>query len=897
MSSTQSRRYVKPMPGKSTRSTSVRTIERGLPRVLEVAVAVAALIIFSPIIGLAAVAIVLTSRGPALFRQQRVGINGTLFQLIKLRTMRLSQEGPQITAANDARVTSVGRFLRATKIDELPQLWNVVRGDMSLVGPRPEVLRYVDRESALWRTVLQAKPGIADPMTVRLRNEEELLAQLNGSRERFYIDVLQPYKLKGYEEYLRQRSWRSDVEVLVDTAIAVLLPGRFPPPTLDEIVQSAEGKVASISPSPLTERLRAGVSWLQPSRLLIRQTQWALDILMLCASFLLAYLLRFDFAVPPEDARKAILQLSFVVVIQFSALILTGVYSFVWRYVGMAEVRTFLMAALLSGVPLILVRLTLPADFRQFQVPLSITLMDSVFAFAGVLGLRVIRRAIHEYLRKKRNGAVSDGETKKKVLLIGAGRAGMIAAREILSVRDSNLDIKGFVDDDPNKQGSVIQAIKVLGSTNDLAKLVRDHDIDHVVISIAKASRRDFRRLLDVCERVPVKVRVMPGLYEILQGKVKVSRIRDLQIEDLLGREQVQLEEEEIKRFLVGKTVMVTGAGGSIGSELCRQVARFQPANLLLVERAEFALFDVDRELGQEFPGLSKVPLVADVSDRERMRMIFATYSPNVVFHAAAHKHVPMMECNSSEAVKNNVLATNSLGELAGKHGVDVFVLVSTDKAVRPSSIMGATKRVAELVVQDLDRKYDTRYVAVRFGNVIGSAGSVIPIFRQQILNGGPVTVTHPEMTRYFMTIPEASQLVMQAGTMGGGGEIFILDMGEPVSILDLAKGAISLSGLRPYEDIDIVFTGVRPGEKLVEELDMKEEKISRTRHPKIFIGKIAAYPSARVSQALERLHALSSTGNEAELREFLNSLLPEARIDVFAETRVNIAAGARRVG
>ena len=881
-------------------SSVIPLVKPGLPRIVELAIALPALVIVSPIIALAALAIVLSSRGPAFFRQNRVGANAMMFRLIKLRTMRLSKAGAEVTAADDDRVTLVGRLLRTTKLDELPQLWNVVKGDMSLVGPRPEVPRYVDPTNAVWRTVLQAKPGIADPVTVALRNEEELLAQLNGNREQFYIDALQPYKLKGYKEYLRKRNWRTDVEVLVKIVVAVLLPSRFPPPTIEEIVGNNEAKVSAIcSPSSTGRAPRIGLSWLKPSRLLIRQTQWALDILILSGSFLLAYMLRFDFSIPAEESRHAVIQLVAVVVIQFVALIITGVYSFVWRYVGMAEVRTFLKASLLACLPVLLARLALPPGFKQFQVPLSIALMDPVFAFSGVLGLRVVRRAIHESVRKKQGAEAFNGEKKKRVLLIGAGRAGMVAAREILSAGSSNLDIRGFVDDDPNKQGSLIYAIKVLGTTEDLPKLVRQYYIDHVVISMGRATRREFRRVLDICEQIPVKVRVMPGLHEILQGKVKVSRIRDLQIEDLLGRQEVQLNEQEIKQFLVGKNVLVTGAGGSIGSELCRQIARFQPANLLLVERAEFALFDIDRELTHDFPELSKVPLVADISDRTRMKSIFATYLPHIVVHAAAHKHVPMMERNSSEAVKNNILATRLLGVLAGEHGVDVFVMVSTDKAVRPSSVMGATKRVAELVCQDLDRKYDTRYVAVRFGNVIGSAGSVIPIFRQQILGGGPVTVTHPDMTRYFMTIPEAAQLVLQAGTMGQGGEIFILDMGEPVKILDLAEEAISLSGLKPYEDIDIVITGVRPGEKLFEELDMKEEKVSRTRHPKIFIGKIAAYASTKIVWALERLEILSSGGDEPELRTFLNSLLPEARLDLCFHPKAEPAetASARRVG
>ena len=883
-----------------TESQVVPHVKPGLPRTVELPLAIFALVITSPFIALAALAIVLSSGGPVFFLQERLGANAMMFRLIKLRTMRRSNGGPNFTAGDDNRVTSVGRFLRATKLDELPQLWNVIRGDMALVGPRPEVPRYVDPTNALWRTVLQAKPGIADPTTILLRNEDELLAQLNGNRDQFYIEVLQPYKLKGYYEYLSRRNWRTDLGVIANTAIAVLLPNRFPPPTLEEIANSQESRLSRIpKASAINGQSSKKHSRFRSSRLLILQIQYALDILTLSGSFVLAYLLRFEFSIPAEESKNLIIQLPCIVLIQFVVLIITGVYSFVWRYVGMTEVRTFLKAALLACLPVVLTRLTLPTGLKPLQVPLSIALMDNLFAFAGILGLRVLRRAIYESARKNHGLAASEVEKKKRVLLIGAGRAGLIAAKEILSAGSSNLDIKGFVDDNPKKRGLLIQAIKVLGNTADLPRLVRQYQIDHVVISIGQATRHEFRRILDICEQVPVRVRVMPGLHEILQGKVKVSRIRDLQIEDLLGRQEVQLNEQEIKQFLAGKSVLVSGAGGSIGSELCRQIARFQPANLLMVDRAEFALFDIDRELNHDFPKLSKVPLIADISDRERIKSILATYHPDVVVHAAAHKHVPMMECNANEAIKNNVLGTSLLGELAGQYGVDVFVMVSTDKAVRPTSIMGATKRIAELVCQHLDRKYDTRYVAVRFGNVIGSAGSVIPIFRQQIMRGGPVTVTHPEMTRYFMTIPEASQLVLQAGTMGRGGEIFILDMGDPVKILDLANDAVSLSGLKPNEDIEIVFTGVRPGEKLFEELEIKEEKISKTSHPKIFIGKIAAYPSSEIVWALDRLNRLSHSDDEVALRNFLNSLLPEARLHVASKQKSEIAqtADALQVG
>ena len=620
---------------------------------------------------------------------------------------------------------------------------------------------------------------------------------------------------------------------------------------------------------------------LSGNRLLVKQLQFAVDLAILVGAFVLAYLLRLDFAFPRQEMIHALVQLPYVVLIQFGMLLLTGVYTFIWRYVGMAEMKAFLSAALCSALPLFALRVWLPEEFQQWRVPLSVIVIDTFLAFGGVLGARVIRRAQYERDQKQDKRASSDSGNghKRRVLLIGAGRAGMLATKEIQNRGDSDMKIIGFVDDDPNKQRAVIHGIKVLGVTQALPRLVRELGINQVVISLVQASRQDFRRILDICEEIPVKVQIIPAFYEILQGRLNISRIRDVQIEDLLGREPVRLDEEDVRRFVSGKTVMITGAGGSIGSELGRQLARFEPSCLLLVDRSELGLFNIDRELRETWPELSLVTLVADVGDRARMRSTFATYRPEVVIHAAAHKHVPMMESNPGEAVKNNVFATRELGELAGEYGVDVFVLVSTDKAVRPTSIMGATKRVAELVVQDLNRRFATRYVAVRFGNVIGSAGSVVPVFREQIRKGGPVTVTHPDMVRYFMTIPEAAQLVLQAGAIGQGGEIFILNMGEPVCILDLAKEIIALSGLRPFEDIEIVFTGLRPGEKLFEELETSDEQIVRTRHPKIFIGRIAAYPEAKVSEALERLMFFTRDGEERELRRYINALLPEARL------------------
>ena len=613
-------------------------------------------------------------------------------------------------------------------------------------------------------------------------------------------------------------------------------------------------------------------------RMMNRTTQFALDVGVLGSAFVAAYLLRFDFVLTGDQARYFTIQLPLVLLVQFSALFVTGVYAFIWRYVGLTELTSFVKAAFWSGMVLIGLRLLLPGSLQHWRVPLSVILIDTVLAFGGVLGMRIIRRVVFERYEKQRHSAGTNGK-RKPVLLVGAGRAGVLAAKEIQGRGDMGLEILGFVDDDPEKRGAVIQGVKVLGTSRDLPRLTEKLGVDHVIITIARAGRKELRRIVEICDRCDMSKRIIPSFFEILDGKLEVSAIRDVQIEDLLGREQVRLEEEEVAAFIRGRAVMVTGAGGSIGSEMARQVARFGPSKLLLVERAEFALFDIERELLKTWPDREIVSLVGDVGDRSRMRHLMGTHRPAVVFHAAAHKHVPLMEINPTEAITNNVLGTWTAGTAAAEAGVEVFVLISTDKAVRPASVMGASKRVAELVVQNLDERYATRYVTVRFGNVMGSAGSVIPIFREQIERGGPVTVTHPDMVRYFMTIPEASQLVLQAGAMGEGGEIFILDMGEPVRILDLAKDMIILSGFRPFEDIDIVFSGIRPGEKLFEELETDGEGIAKTRHPKIFIGKINGVSSLDVEEALAVIRKLSADGDEDGVRGVLGGLLPEARL------------------
>jgi FlaA1/EpsC-like NDP-sugar epimerase len=615
--------------------------------------------------------------------------------------------------------------------------------------------------------------------------------------------------------------------------------------------------------------------------ILRRPAQFLLDLGVLCGAFFLAFLPSINIQFSEYNYNYPLNQVPFVILIQFSSLYLFGAYSIIWRYVSIEDIKAFLKAALLSGSILLALRFLLNlTEFRAWQVPISVILIDTVLAFGGMLGLRVIRRVIYEFAEKNQGHGIRRRITKEPVLLIGAGRIGASIAKEMVGRADAELEIRGFVDDDQRKIGGSLRGIKVLGTTSDMARLAHELNVKQVVIAIDNAQGKDIRRILDLCSAIPVKAQIVPSLNEIAHGRVSINRVRDVQIDDLLGREPIELDDENLHDFLDNKTVMVTGAGGSIGSELVRQITSYKPRKILVVERSEFHLFQMGRELGANFAGTEHIPLLADVGDEQRMRAIFEKHAPEVVFHAAAHKHVPLMELNAAEAIKNNVFATRLLGKLAGEHKVKDFVLISTDKAVNPTSIMGASKRIAEIVIQNLEERYSTNYSAVRFGNVLGSAGSVVPIFREQIRNGEPVTVTHKDMSRYFMTIPEASQLVLQAGALGEGGEIFVLDMGKPVNILDLAEDMIRLSGLTPYEDIEIVFTGVRKGEKLFEELEITGENLVRTRHPKIFIGKIATYSTDEVKRILANFRRAVDSRDDEQIRRILADSLPESNME-----------------
>jgi FlaA1/EpsC-like NDP-sugar epimerase len=615
-----------------------------------------------------------------------------------------------------------------------------------------------------------------------------------------------------------------------------------------------------------------------------RSLQVAFDLAVLSSAYWLGFLFRFEFSIPSAWLAPSLIGWPYVVLIEYAMLSALGVPRYSWRYIGMRETARIALALALATGILVGLRLALPVVLEVAVLPYGVVCMSFFLCFVGLVGVRATRRIYGETQERKLRSA---GRKRERVLLIGAGQAGVVIAREIAARPDLALHPVGFLDDDRMKVGSHIGGLPVLGCIDQVAEIAARKRATRVLITIANAPGAQIRAITMRCRDAGLDTKIIPGIYEIVGDRVNLSRIREVAIEDLLGREQVQLDEDQLNASIRGAVVMVTGAGGSIGSELCRQVCRYAPARLVLVERFENALFEIHRELVGIYPELLIDPQIGDVTDARRMAQVFGDARPSIVFHAAAHKHVPMMEQNPGEAVKNNVGGTRLVADLADRTGVERFVLVSTDKAVNPTSVMGATKRVAEIYTQALAQRSKTRFVTVRFGNVLGSNGSVIPIFKQQIAAGGPVTVTHPDMQRYFMTIPEASQLVLQAGAMGAGGEIFILDMGEPVKIVDLARDLIRLSGFRPGEDIEIKFNGVRPGEKLFEQLATDAEHADKTKHPKIFIGRIggrigrstgrtASHTWAEVTRGLDELVALVDSGDPDRLRAALRGLVPE---------------------
>lgn len=591
------------------------------------------------------------------------------------------------------------------------------------------------------------------------------------------------------------------------------------------------------------------------------------DIFAVAASSLLALLIRYEFAFSNIDHTFLESVYSFIpytVLITIVVFTLLRLYNSLWAFAGVMEMQNIVIACgiitIVNGLGLMISGKAVPRSFHFLFVFLLLS-----FTFISRFSYRFLR-IMKQKSRK--------GERGTNIMIIGAGEAANMIIKEIISSRYTHMRICCIIDDDVNKHGKYIQGIKVVGGRDKIKESVDAFSIDEIFIAMPSVSRSVISDIINICKDTTCKLQTLPGMYQLVNGDVNVSQLKDVDVEDLLGRDPIVVDLESILGYVQGRCVLVTGGGGSIGSELCRQIAGHNPSRLIIIDIYENNAYDIQQELLQRFPKLDLVVLIASVRNARRLNSIFEKYKPDIVYHAAAHKHVPLMEDSPNEAVKNNVMGTWKTAQAAAFYGTKKFVLISTDKAVNPTNIMGASKRICEMIIQTFNKHYETEFVAVRFGNVLGSNGSVIPLFKRQIEMGGPVTVTHPDIIRYFMTIPEAVSLVLQAGAYAKGGEIFVLDMGAPVKILDLAKNLIRLSGYKVDEDIEIKFTGLRPGEKLYEELLMDEEGMQDTKNKLIHIGKPIEIDEELFFKQLKQLKDISKNENE-DIRKMIKEIVP----------------------
>lgn len=590
------------------------------------------------------------------------------------------------------------------------------------------------------------------------------------------------------------------------------------------------------------------------------------DIILINVAYMISFYIRLGYVYDEIYNDIYVKYLPLILITYIGMLTLFKMYRSIWKIAGIDEVISGVTACFIAGILNFVI-----SEFMPFRIPRVVTILSCFFIIVFVLGVRLSYRFIRRisiYGKKY----IGNGE---KAIIIGAGACGQLLIEEIRKDESFNYKIIGLIDDNPNKRHTYLKGIKVLGNRNDILDVVKETKATSIFLAIPSMTAEEKSDILEICKEAKAKVKIVPSFYQSIDSGIDLKKVRDVDLKDLLGREEVQLDKGGISDYLTDKVILVTGGGGSIGSELCRQIATFNPKKLLILDIYENNAYDLQNELSRNYPQLNKEVIIASVRDKKRLEEIFDEFKPNVIFHAAAHKHVPLMEVNPQEAIKNNVKGTLNVAECADKYGSDKFVLISTDKAVNPTNVMGATKRLCEMIVQAINIRSKTDFVAVRFGNVLGSNGSVIPLFQKQISEGGPVTLTHKDIVRYFMLIPEAAQLVIQAGAYASGGEIFVLDMGEPVKIYDLAINLIKLSGFEPFKDIDIKITGLRPGEKLYEELLMDEEGLEETKHKKIFIGKPANFDLDKLKLEIEEINEIAIKGDLVKLRTKLKKIVP----------------------
>lgn len=597
------------------------------------------------------------------------------------------------------------------------------------------------------------------------------------------------------------------------------------------------------------------------------------DIFIVIAAVTLAYLLRFDFRIQTSCYGSLPLVIAAHVLIVVVVFNRANLYRRVWQYASIGELVSLIKAVTVAEIIFAILAVTVHTHYDSFVVPRSVYVLSWGLMIAIIGGSRFAWRMLRDSYLKS-----ADRTYYSRTLIVGAGSAGVLIAKELKYANNPDLYPFAFIDDDNRKWKLHVMGMPILGGREKIPEAVKKYNIEKIIIAMPSVSKSETAKIIDICKNTSAKIKILPRVGDLVSN-ISVSMIREVNLEDLLGRDPVQVDLQGIANYVTSKVVLVTGAGGSIGSELCRQISIFGPAKLLLLGHGENSIYNIEMELSYSFPNLKLETIIADIQDYRRLKEVFETYAPSVVFHAAAHKHVPLMERNASEAIKNNILGTKHLADCANEYGVSRFVMISTDKAVNPSSIMGVTKRVAEMYIQGLSMTSHTKFATVRFGNVLGSRGSVIPLFKKQIERGGPVTVTHPEMVRYFMTIPEAVQLVIQAGAFVKGGELFILDMGKPVKIADLARDLIRLSGFEPDVDIKIAYTSIRPGEKLFEEILTNEEGITATKHDRIFVGRPGDFSWEELQFMLRKLeqfaYGKAGSGRAEEAKMLLKQVVP----------------------
>lgn len=772
-----------------------------LTRVLDLAVSGLGLLLLAPVFLVIGPIIKFTSAGPIFHKMERVGKGGQIFKLYNFRSLYLNadQYGLPIFTKDDARIAPVGRFLRQTKLNKLPQLINVLRGEMSLIGPRPQNPQYVAFYTPQQQQLLAVRPGIISPASLHYQTEETLLTEKNW--ETVYREQILPNQVALELAYLQRRNLWTDLNLIRQT--------------LAIVVHSKECFTAVLH--------------------MRNRHIFLLDVLALLLIPALALTLRVDgLGWLPEAIPALIFFTGVALLVKFPVFYWQGLYCRYWRHAGISDLTQILIAIGLTTLILTTLFIGTHSMLMQYKLAMyrAVPLIDGLLTLLAVGGYRVALRGLHHWHRQGKR--VVGG---RRVLIVGADETGTMAVREIRANPQLDMEPAAFVDDDPAKIGTQIEGLPVLGHSEDIAKLVNQYHIQRVIIATPSIPFRRRQAIATVCQHTGVAIHNLPGIYQILAGHKTISSSPKININQLLHRQPIDIDLTEVAAALSQATVLVTGAGGSIGSELCRQIARLNPARIILLGHGENSIFEIELNLRLSFPNLITHQAIVDVRDKKGVSWVVKKYRPQVIFHAAAHKHVHLMETNMRDSIINNILGTQNIVRAAEQHNVERLILISTDKAINPTSIMGLTKRTAELLVVAAAQRLRRAYVAVRFGNVLGSRGSVIPVFQRQIAAGGPLTITHPDMYRYFMTIPEAVQLVLQAMVLGRGGEVFMLDMGKPVRILDLATDLIKLSGLEPGRDIKIVYSGIRPGEKLCEEIFLESENYQRTKHQKIFVS------------------------------------------------------------